>query len=37
MANITYLFGAGASVNALPLVSEMELRLTVYKNYLIKY
>ena len=37
MAKITYLFGAGASVNALPMVSEMKLRLEIFKNYLQQY
>jgi len=37
MAKITYLLGAGASVEALPIVSEIRLRLIIYKNYLIKY
>ena len=37
MAKITYLMGAGASVNALPVVSEMDLRLRVFKNYLLNF
>lgn len=36
MAKITYLIGAGASVNALPTVSEIELRLRIFQNYLLK-
>ncbi|RNI33971.1 hypothetical protein EFY79_16815 [Hanamia caeni] len=37
MAKITYLIGAGASVNALPTVSEMESRLRIFQNYLLKF
>lgn len=37
MAKITYLIGAGASAKALSVVSEMELRLRVFKNYLFNF
>lgn len=36
MAKITYLLGAGASANCLPLVSEFSDRLIIYKNYLLR-
>ncbi|MBI5917581.1 MAG: hypothetical protein HY842_19605, partial [Bacteroidetes bacterium] len=34
MANITYLIGAGASANALPVVSDMKNRMQVFLNFL---
>src|SRR5690242_1983314 len=37
MAKITYLIGAGASAKALPVVSEMELRLRIFKTYLFNF
>lgn len=36
MANITYLIGAGASANALPVVSDMKNRMQFFLNFLYK-
>jgi hypothetical protein len=34
MKNITYLFGAGASCNALPLLNGMNIRMEYFRNYI---
>ncbi|HLF63940.1 MAG TPA: hypothetical protein VI603_09310 [Saprospiraceae bacterium] len=36
MANVTYLLGAGASANALPVVTTMERRMVIFLEWLVR-